>query len=586
MSTSSGAPLRSGAEGSNPDTRLVAEIDGHVSSQDYDKAIDSIMKLESEEEYRFIVTRVPEVFLATYATHDCPNPQDFHVEMQYHWVNNQRTVTLAPAQHGKTTGIKWRAINEICANPNVRIILVGKNEAAATRSGTDIRDELEYNEKLIEDFGDFRSAKWGQQFNVKQRRIQDRSPTFAPYGWNGRYLGERCDIIFCDDIVDEKNSETEEQRKKLIERFQAAARTCPQMKWPLRNPECDWSEFSANMMVPQGIDWPADINYVRVIVTGTRFHNHDLYRTLAGDRYLRGGDPTYKPIYFDCWRDKEETKPLWPDVWTAKRLHDEAKSLTLRPFNCRFRNIPIDVSEVSFRDEWVYGGEYGNEEFPGCLNRNRSLGQYPEGLYKILGFDPASGTVSKYASVPSFMLLGYDKESEEEDRKRYICDLYSLTSTDIDDLIDVFLDGNARKGIPGYRRKHEYDMLVVETNGYGTFFNGHRRVKDAENNGLIVKPHWTQGNKTDPMDGILTMQGIFKNGLVDIPYADDGVTQEKVNRFLEQLLEYPQGLTDFLLAFWFAELWIRKNTQAQGVVTRNTPGKRFQTSNYWNRPSL
>jgi hypothetical protein len=86
------------------------------------------------------------------------------------------------------------------------------------------------------------------------------------------------------------------------------------------------------------------------------------------------------------------------------------------------------------------------------------------------------------------------------------------------------------------------------------------------------------------MDGVLTMQEIFKRGLVSIPYADDHKTRTKADEFITQLLEWPKGMNDYLFAFWFVELVIRKNTAARGIVHRHTPGRRW-TTDHWIRPT-
>lgn len=550
-----------------------------------DSKIDALMQAASEEEYRFVVTRVPELFLSIYAQHDCPELEDFQIDMFRLARENRRVVILVPKGHGKSTlMLKWLPILELCTNPNGRIIAVAKNEPEANKYSDNIRAELESNEALLRDFGTFRSAKWGRSFNIAQRTLSDPSLSFMPFGWNGKYLGVRCDLLIADDIVDDKNSDTQVQRDKLIERFRAAAQTCPQYKWPYMNPACRWEDSSANLKVPEGIYWPRDINYERVVVCGTRFHPHDLYRKLAGDAHLRGGDESFRAMHYDCWKDAEQTIPLWPGFWTKRKLDDEKKSLGLVAFNKRYRNIVLDESEIGFREEWIFGGELGGEEFSGCVDRNRAMGELPAiDLYKITGFDPASGSTSRFSTAPSFVCLGYNQEAAETERVRYVIDILSLRSKDMDDIMDVFLDGNAAKGLPGFRRKYDYQMAVIETNAYGTFFANNRRLREAQLRGLLVKEHWTQSNKMDPMDGVLTMQEIFKRGLVSIPYADDGRTRLKADEFITQILEWPKGINDFLMAFWFAELQIRRQTMQRGTVHRLTPGRRWKAE-HWIRP--
>jgi len=456
-----------------------------------------------------------------------------------------------------------------------------KTEDDATAYADAIRTTLTDNEALVRDFGVFQSPnKWsGREFNVAQRQHNDAHKTLEVFGVGGKYLGHRSDITILDDIVTEENSWTSDQRDKLRARYETAIQTGPQYMWPLRNPACKWEESSANLKVPEGIYWPKDINYERIVVSGTRFHPLDLYRKLAGDHRGRGGDKTFSAITFDCWTDGKETKPLWPSVWTAEKLRSEKESLGTLSFNKRYRNIAVDESELAFRQEWVFGGERDGEVFRGCVNENRSWGDVPDGLNLIVGFDPASGSTTRYATFPSFVLIGYDPDAKPEERKRFLIDLFRK-QTGFDELIDVLLDGRPAKGIPGWRAKYHYQTAVIEKNGYGTMFINNDRIRRATESGLRVIPHWTGSNKLDPVDGVFTMQGIFKQGLVDIPYKTES-DKKLAEQFLDQVLMFPKGINDWLMSTWFVELQLRKRF-ASGAVHHYTPGRRFEQS-YWHR---
>uniref|UniRef100_A0A6M3KCE4 Putative terminase n=1 Tax=viral metagenome TaxID=1070528 RepID=A0A6M3KCE4_9ZZZZ len=551
---------------------------GHVlkeitSRPTVDSKLDAALQAESEAEYLWLMTRMPELFAATYFDYELA---PFQIELLNHARNNRRSLILVPKGHGKSSLVaKVLPILEICSNPNVRIILIMKTAEDASAYAGIVRTELIDNQRLIEDFGPFHDPRaWAaQSFNVSGRQIKDPHYTLEIYGVGGKYLGHRSELTICDDIVTEENSWTREQREKLKQRFETAIQTGPQSMWGLNNPHCKWEESSASLKVPKGVYWPTDINYDRIVVCGTRFHPQDLYNKLEHD-------PTYANLYFDCWTDKEETSPLWPSMWTKDKLESEKKSLGTLSFNKRYRNIALDESELGFKYEWIYGGSREGEDFPGCLDRNREFGEYPEGLNVVTGFDPASGSTSRYATFPSFVCIGFDPDKPLETRERYVIDIFR-SQTGFDELIDVLLDGRPAKGIPGWRAKYNHSTVVIEKNGYGTMFIDNDRMRRAQAQGLRVVPHWTQSSKMDPIDGAFTMQGIVKQGLLRIPYGPR--SQKKADEFIDQFLTFPKGIVDWCMSTWFVEIQVRKQA-TKGIVHLNTPGRRWGTD-YWVRPS-
>lgn len=552
---------------------------GHVlkettSRPTVDSKLDAALQAESETEYLWLVTRMPELFAATYFDYELA---PFQVEILNHVRNNQNSLVLLPAGHGKSTLLaKVFPVLEICTNPNVRIIIIMKTVDEASAYSTSIRNMLTENRKLINDFGNFHNPRaWStQSFNVAQRQITDEHSTVEIYGIGGKMgLGHRCEIIICDDIVTEENSWTREQRERLKQRFETAIQTCPQPMWTKKDPACEWEDLSKNLKVPNDIYWPPDINYDRVVVCGTRFHPLDLYNKLENVT-------SYNKLYYDCWKDKEQTQPLWTGGWTKKKLEDKKELIGTLSFNKRYRNIALDESELGFKRPWILGGEGDDGESPGCLDKNREFGEYPEGLTIMTGFDPASGSTSRYATFPSFVCIGFDPDKPIETRERYVIDIFR-SQTGFDELIDVLLDGRPAKGIPGWRAKYNHSTVVIEKNGYGTMFIDNDRMRRAQAQGLRVVPHWTQSSKMDPIDGAFTMQGIVKQGLLRIPYGPR--SQKKADEFIDQFLTFPKGIVDWCMSTWFVEVQVRKQA-TKGVVHLNTPGRRWGTD-YWVRPS-
>ena len=502
----------------------------------------------------------PSLFIAYYSGLKLA---EFQVDILDFLKSTQRAVCLLPATHGKSTLIsKWYIIWRIAHNPNVRIILVLKNQDEADLFATSIRNELTQNQQLVEDWGPFkpegRDAMWNNSsIFVAQRQINDVRPTveFAGSKSMDQVLGHRCDILVCDDIVTLETVNTREQSAKQIKKFNLGAQTCPRYLWDI-NDDCIPE-------IPPGIHFPLDAAYRQVILAGTCFKPYDLFHDKAGriskikpGVITKGKDPTYKVLYYDCWKDRENLVPLWPQQWTPQGLLDEEKSMGHIEFNARYRNIAVDEGQAVFKRRWIYGDPEDDITYPGCLDRLRRIGDtdHLEDPYFVLGFDPSTSRVTKGSSFCAFVLLAVDKK--EDPMRRYLIDCYKA-QMGFEDIFSHLFFGDSDRNIVGLWDKYHYDELRVEVNSWSKWLMDADKTKSAISHGVRVVPHETQRNKVDPEMGVGSLQQLFQNALFRIPYHHEAGTREPIEEFLQQVEEFPEGEQDFPMAMWFAELGIR-----------------------------
>ena len=523
----------------------------------------------AEEERKYVLVRSYPLFCAYYLGWTM---SDYQGEMIAHSEANRRSLALIPAGHTKSSSFAFaNIIRHICWNPNIRIILTMSVFEDASRYCKSIEQELTSNQLLIDDFGPFYNPNdWtSSQFTVKGRQHNDPHATLEIFGTGSfSQKGHGCEMVVCDDIVTEENSITPEARRKMSSLFRMAIQTGPRPMWTI--------DPRYGLKVPQGMTWPKDApynpgrdqKYGLVDVSGTPFHPKDLYYDLKHD-------PSYATLHLDCWTDKDESKPLWGGFWTNEALHAERESLGLINFNKRYRCDPMDDSEIIFKREWFLGlGDH-----PGCVNRERSFGELPkdgEGvpldLYKVLGFDPASGEVSKFAAWPTFDLLGFPVGGDPGEDKRYLLDIFRA-QVGVEYLLDIMFDGNPAIPHPGFFATYQWDLCKVEKNGFANLLLTHQRVKDAEHRGLRIESHLTGRNKLDPVSGVKSMEAIFRDGLVDIPYKTDR-DRKLADEFIDQFVYFAfdrsgrrKSLTDYVMAFWFAELALRKTKSNLKCIT-------------------
>jgi hypothetical protein len=513
---------------------------------------------------------------------------DYQGEMVDHTEANRRSLTLIPAGHTKSTTFgKINLIRQICLNPNIRIILTMSVFEDASSYCKSIEHEFTDNKRLMDDFGPFYNKDdWtASQFTIAGRQHNDPHSTLEIFGTGSwKQKGHGCEIVVCDDVVTEETCATPEARRKQSSWFRMAVQTGPRPMWNI--------DPRYGLKVPKGIDWPRDApynptptdpRYGQIIVVGTRFNPKDLYDELSHDE-------TYSSMLLDCWIDKEETQPLWPAFWTNEALHAERESLGLINFNKRYRNWPMDESEMVFRREWFMG----NDDYPGCINRSRSFGELPWDengneldLYKALGFDPASGVATRFAAWPTFALLGFKRGGDTEWDKRYLIDAYRA-QVGVEWLIDILLDGNPAIPHPGFHARYKYDIAKIEENGFANLLLTHSRIQAAKHRGVLIEPHITGRNKIDPVSGVKSMEAIFRDGLVDIPYKTDR-DRKLADEIIDQFVYFSfdragrkKSLTDYVMAFWFAELALRK-TRERRAAYRHSSSPFVIANPYYNR---
>lgn len=453
-------------------------------------------------------------------------------------------LVLVPAAHGKTTVVSTKVmpVMDICSNPNARTQLIGKNETEAFSFSTSIRREL-ISERLVNDFGVFKPTSpvvpWtNQAFSVAQREWGDVRENFEFFGTNSHAaLGKRSDRVAMDDIETPDTARTPDMRAKLLEWVRIGPMTSPRPLWPL--------DRSGRVQIPKRIKWDYTQKYWGVSVVGTIFHPEGLYAMLMRD-------PTFTCVKFDCYKDKKCTVALAPKMMTIEDLDRERKSLGVIAFNKRYRNIAYNEEEMAFRESWVRGHEeeYNNQRIkhPGCLDYQSSFEDVDEEWDIVLGFDPASGSRSRWSAYSAYVVLGYNPNDEDTDI--HLIDYVKLQDN-FDRMLDHLLDGNSSYGIEGFYSKYRYRVAVVESNAFGKWLVDNDRINKFEKKNVIL-PYNTGGvNKNDPIAGVYAMGSIVQNGKLRIPYKEES-DKEKAEEFIKDLLLFPKGTNDVVMALWLA----------------------------------
>ena len=401
---------------------------------------------------------------------------------------------------------------------------------------------------LVDDYGAFkpdgRSDLWAQNALVvrqqDQTMIDDKEPTLSAWGQDSGFLGGRFDFIVWDDLVDQRNTRTEESREKLVEWFTTEAET---------------------RLEPGGA----------FILQGQRIHRNDLYRYALNQTTL-DDEPKYRHIIYrahddeKCTHDHTGEQKAWPDGCLLDphripwRILEAAKRNNPRVFDVQYQQNDGDYTGGLVDSAWLYGG-VDAEGYPavGCFDSERRRGEIPPHLkdkgWSFITVDPSP---TEWWGIIWWV---YDPDTQN----RYIIEVHrerlgpeqflslDLESFEFSGLMTAIRERSLKAGMP-------IKDVIVEVNAAQRWLLQQPHVQHwMQATGVRFIPHTTSLNKSDPKFGVESIGDYFRQGKIRIPYADV-VARKSAAPLVEELLAYPDGDTDDLvMSVWFHTLAVNNH---------------------------
>lgn len=120
----------------------------------------------------------------------------------------------------KTTKLRLFTIKRIAYGMSRTVLYVGISQEKAIQSISWIRKQIEHNSRFTDTFHLVKGRKWTDTEVRIYHKLYDHEVTLLPYGITGGIRGVniddwRPDLIVCDDIFDEENTATDDQRQKM-----------------------------------------------------------------------------------------------------------------------------------------------------------------------------------------------------------------------------------------------------------------------------------------------------------------------------------------------------------------------------------
>lgn len=248
---------------------------------------------------------------------------------------------VAPRGHAKSTCAALAyPLWCICQRRRRNIVIVTHETSLATQFVTDIRLELESNERILADYGDLqaseeedaptatrsrrRQAAWGRtRFTTNTGITVQAKGTGASF--RGLRVGpQRPDLVICDDVEKDRHVAQPEARRRLEH-------------WLRR--------VVLPALAPGG----------QLLVLGSLLHYDALLANLRDPERYRGWRYlVYRALEAECDANGDWWPvPLWPARWPVARLEEERRRIGTAAFEQEYQANPMDDAQRVFLPDWL-----------------------------------------------------------------------------------------------------------------------------------------------------------------------------------------------------------------------------------------
>lgn len=269
-------------------------------------------------------------------------------------MKGSRNVTAAPRGHAKSTNFTFKDdLHAILYGYKHYIIILSDSSEQAEGFLEDIKTELEENANIIMDFGNLKGDKaWRSGVILTSTNIKVEAIGSGKKVRGRRHRNWRPDLIVLDDIENDENVNTPEQRRKLKSWFEKA--------------------------VSKAGDTYTDIMYIGTILHYDSLLNNVLqnprykakkYRAVISEAVNTKLWDEWESIYTNLFDEDHEaharkfyeeheadmllgTEVLWEEKLSYYDLMEVKISEGEASFNSELQNDPIDPDNATFNPEW------------------------------------------------------------------------------------------------------------------------------------------------------------------------------------------------------------------------------------------
>ena len=430
-------------------------------------------------------------------------------------MKGSRQVVAAPRGHAKSTNFTFKdSLHAVLSAYKHYILILSDSSEQAEGFLDDIKTELEDNANIIMDFGSLKGDKaWRTGVILTKTDIKAEAIGSGKKVRGRRHRNWRPDLIVLDDIENDENVNTPEQRKKLKNWFDKA--------------------------VSKAGDTYTDIMYIGTILHYDSLLNNVLqnpryktrkYRAVISEAVNTKLWDEWEGIYTNLFNENHEedartfyeaheeemllgAEVLWEEKLSYYDLMEIKVSEGTASFNSELQNDPIDPENATFNPEWF---DYYEPELVDFSS--------PEFIF-VAANDPSLGK-NKKSDTSSIINLALSTKTGY----MYVADA-SVERRKPDVIIDDVFEMNRRLKRDYKKGFYKFGVEVVQ---FQYFFKEVMAAKSAEEGEYI--PIEEIQSTVNKMLRIESLQPVIKNKYL------------KFNRehktLLKQLQEFPMGKND------------------------------------------
>lgn len=425
-----------------------------------------------------------------------------------------RRAVAAPRGHAKSTNLTFKGTmhSTLYGYKHYPIIISDSSEQAEGFLDN-IRVEFEENTAILEDFGVLAGSVWRSNVLLTKTNIKIEAIGSGKKIRGRKHRNWRPDLIILDDVENDENVRTPEQRKKLKDWFDKAVSKCGD----------DYTDIiyigtllHYDSLLAKTLTNPAyrSIKYKAVIQFSQADDLWQQWETIFTD--LSNDDRESEALaFFQAHKTAmlEGTQVLWEEKLSYYDLMVMRVSEGEASFNSEEQNEPINPDDCLFMEEWF---DYYNE----------AEVNFGDPAFDFFGFiDPSLGK-TKRSDFSAIVTLAKHKGSGY----MYVVDA-DIERRHPDRIIaDVLAKERWLRASFG----HGYRKLGAETNQFQWFLK-EELAKASAKAGLYLPIEEVQ-QTSDKVMRIQTLQPDVKNKYIKF--------NRRHKRLLEQLTQFPMGAHD------------------------------------------
>lgn len=425
-----------------------------------------------------------------------------------------RRAVAAPRGHAKSTNLTFKGTmhSTLYGYKHYPIIISDSSEQAEGFLDN-IRVEFEENTAILEDFGVLAGSVWRSNVLLTKTNIKIEAIGSGKKIRGRKHRNWRPDLIILDDVENDENVRTPEQRKKLKDWFDKAVSKCGD----------DYTDIiyigtllHYDSLLAKTLTNPAyrSIKYKAVIQFSQADDLWQQWETIFTD--LSNDDRESEALaFFQAHKTAmlEGTQVLWEEKLSYYDLMVMRVSEGEASFNSEEQNEPINPDDCLFMEEWF---DYYNE----------AEVNFGDPAFDFFGFiDPSLGktkrsdfsaivTLAKHKGSGYMYVVDADIERRHPDR--------------------IIADVLAKERWLLASFGHGYRKLGAETNQFQWFLK-EELAKASAKAGLYLPIEEVQ-QTSDKVMRVQTLQPDVKNKYIKF--------NRRHKRLLEQLTQFPMGAHD------------------------------------------